>query len=280
MSFKSQKPFLLAIMVGVLMTPAVSFAQQGDLQQRVDRLERIIQGQGLASLITQVDRLQNEVQRLNGANEELQHQLEQMQKRQRDQYIDLDERISSLPARQSSAPPVSVEQSDSADQLSEAAGAELEAEQSLGGASTDTPTAPAVPSGGPVSIENGEAAYQAALQTLRSGQYEQAIVALSTFPQQYPQSIYLPNVYYWLGEAHYVVRQFEQAITAFQTVLDQFYDSNKVADSLLKRGFSEYELGQNDTAQTTLNQVLQQYPDSSAAQLARVRLDRIQQNTP
>lgn len=275
MSFISQKRCLLAVMVGVLMTPAISVAQQGDLQERVDRLERIIQGQGLANLITQVDRLQNEVQRLNGTNEELQHQLEQMQKRQREQYIDLDERISSLPAQQASAPPAPVQQSDSADLVSEAAGTELEAEQA-----SDASTTPPIASGGPVSVENGEAAYQAALQTLRSGQYDQAIVTLSSFPQQYPQSSYLPNVYYWLGEAHYVVRQFEQAITAFQIVLDQFSDSNKVADSLLKRGFSEYELGQRDTAQSTLNQVLQQYPDSSAARLARVRLDRIQQSNP
>jgi tol-pal system protein YbgF len=278
MSFISQKRCVLAIMVGVLMTPAISVAQQGDLQERVDRLERIIQGQGLANLIAQVDRLQNEVQRLNGTNEELQHQLEQMQKRQREQYIDLDERISSLPAQQASAPPAPVQQSDSADLVSEAAGAELEAEQASG--PSDASTTPPVATGGPVSVENGEAAYQAALQTLRSGQYEQAIVTLSSFPQQYPQSSYLPNVYYWLGEAHYVVRQFEQAITAFQIVLDQYSDSNKAADSLLKRGFSEYELGQNDTAQSTLNQVLQQYPDSSAARLARVRLERIQQTNP
>lgn len=275
MSFISQKRYVLAVMVGVLMTPAISVAQEGDLQQRVDRLERIIQGQGLANLIAQVDRLQNEVKRLNGTNEELQHQLEQMQKRQREQYIDLDERISAIPAQQIAAPPAPVQQSDSADLLSEAAGEELEAERA-----PDSATGPPVATSGPVSVENGEAAYQSALQTLRSGQYEQAIVTLSSFPQQYPQSSYLPNVYYWLGEAHYVVRQFEQAITAFQIVLDQYSVSNKVADSLLKRGFSEYELGQRDTAQNTLNQVLQQYPDSSAARLARVRLDRIQQTNP
>jgi tol-pal system protein YbgF len=102
-------------------------------------------------------------------------------------------------------------------------------------------------------------------------------VALSSFPQQYPQSSYLPNVYYWQGEANYVVRNFDQAITAFQTVLDQYPDSNKVPDALLKRGFSEYEIGNADKATATLEQVLQDYPDSSAARLAKVRLDRIQQ---
>lgn len=277
MSFKSQKHCLLAITMGVLMTPIVSFADQAELQQRVDRLERIIQGQGLASLIAQVDRLQSEVQRLNGQNEELRHELEQMQSRQREQYIDLDERITALPAQQTGRDSSSVQQNDSADRVSEAAGSELEGQSQD---AADIAASDVVGNTAPVSVENGEAAYQAALQTLRSGQYEQAIIALSSFPQQYPQSSYLPNVYYWQGEAHYVVRQFEQAITAFQLVLDQYPDSNKVADSLLKRGFSEYELGQTDKAQTTLNSVLQQYSDSSAARLARVRLDRIEQNSP
>lgn len=271
MFVKSQKRFVLALLVGALVAPAVSAVEETDvLTQRIDRLERILQGQGLSNLITQVDQLQREVRRLNGANEELRHELEKMQERQREQYIDLDDRIEALavqppPVNNSSAP-----SSESADIASQAAGAEL-AETADSGSSGSSAN------NGPVSVENGEAAYQAALQTLRSGQYEEAIVALASFPKQYPQSSYLPNVYYWLGEANYVVRNFDQAIIAFQMVLDKYPDSTKVPDALLKRGFSEYETGNVDKAQTTLNQVLDDYSDSSAARLAKVRLDRIQQ---
>ncbi len=77
--------------------------RKSPLQARLDRLERIIQGQGLTSLLTQVDQLQREIQRLNGANEELNHQIEQMQKRQREQYLDLDQRITEIQQQ----PPVS-----------------------------------------------------------------------------------------------------------------------------------------------------------------------------
>ncbi len=269
---KSQKHFVLALLVGAVMAPAVSFAEEADaLTQRVDRLERIIQGQGLSNLITEVDRLQREVQRLNGTNEELRHELDKMQERQREQYIDLDERLEALAIQPPAASNAPAPSSESADLASQAAGAEL-AETSDSDSSGSTTA-----SNGPVSVENGEAAYQAALQTLRSGQYEEAIVALASFPQQYPQSSYLPNVYYWQGEANYVVRNFAKAITAFQVVLDQYPDSNKVPDALLKRGFSEYEIGDAEKAQATLKQVLEQYPDSSAARLAKVRLDRIQQ---
>jgi len=65
---------------------------------------------------------------------------------------------------------------------------------------------------------------------------------------------------------------------AFDKVLSNYPDSNKVSDALLKRGFSEYETGDTGKAQETLNLVIQKYPDTSASRLARVRLDRIQQN--
>jgi tol-pal system protein YbgF len=268
---KSQKRFVLALLVGGLLLPAVGVAKEADaLTQRVDRLERILQGQGLSNLITQVDQLQREVRRLNGTNEELRHQLEKMQERQREQYIDLDERIEVLAVQPPTVSNSPAPSSESADIASQAAGAELTETADSGASDSDA-------NNGLVSIENGEAAYQAALQTLRSGQYDEAIVALASFPQQYPQSSYLPNVYYWQGEANYVVRNFDQAIIAFQMVLDKYPDSSKVPDALLKRGFSEYEIGNVDKAQTTLNQVLEDYSESSAARLAKVRLDRIQQ---
>ncbi|HAD31191.1 MAG TPA: tol-pal system protein YbgF, partial [Methylophaga sp.] len=69
MPFKKQKQLAIVLMVGAILAPAVSWAEEEALQARVDRLERIIQGQGLTSLLTQVDQLQREIQRLNGANE-------------------------------------------------------------------------------------------------------------------------------------------------------------------------------------------------------------------
>ncbi|KKM07424.1 hypothetical protein LCGC14_1734030, partial [marine sediment metagenome] len=56
-------------------------------------------------------------------------------------------------------------------------------------------------------------------------------------------------------------------------------DSSKVPDALLKRGFSEQEMGDTQRALATLNQVIDSYPDSSAARLAKVRLERIQQSS-
>jgi tol-pal system protein YbgF len=267
MQFNGKKSLISAVILAVTL-PNVSWADEAEpLQQRVERLERIIQGQGLMNLISRVDQLQGEVKRLNGENETLRHELEQMQKRQREMYIDLDERLTK---QAQSAPPVQVQTPvDSQTELTTPATNESPV--------TSEPTNITSTDSAPAAVENGEAAYQSALQLLRSGQYDEAIAALQAFPEQYPGSVYLPNAYYWQGEAKYVLREFADAAALFQIVIDQFPTSNKVADALLKRGFSEHEMGETQRATATLNQVIQLYPDSSAAKLAQVRLDRINQ---
>ncbi|WP_273151080.1 tol-pal system protein YbgF [Methylophaga thiooxydans] len=270
MQLNGKRTVISAVILAATL-PGISWAEEAEpIQSRVERLERIIQGQGLMNLITRVDQLQAEVKRLNGENESLNHELEQMQKRQREMYIDLDERLQKQQA-QTPAPaqPVVTENPADADEppLNDSPdGTEPTTE------STTTTSAPAA-------VENGEAAYQSALQTLRSGQYQEAVTALQAFPEQYPDSIYLPNAYYWQGEAKYVLREFPDAAALFQIVIDQYPASTKVADALLKRGFTEDEMGDTQRAIATLNQVIDQYPDSSAAKLAKVRLDRINQQS-
>lgn len=268
MQFNGKKSLISAVILAATL-PGISWAEEAEpLQQRVERLERIIQGQGLMNLITRVDQLQNEVKRLNGENESLRHELEQMQNRQREMYIDLDERLQ----KQAQAP-APVQPAMSSDETLTTGPSVSEPPMV-----TDEPAESSTPDSAPAAVENGEAAYQAALQTLRSGQYEEAVAALQTFPEQYPNSIYLPNAYYWQGEAKYVLREFADAAALFQIVIDQYPSSTKVPDALLKRGFSEEEMGDRQRATATLNQVIEQYPDSSAAKLAKVRLDRINQS--
>ena len=264
-----------ALVVALMLTPMISsnvWADEAVLSQRIERLERIIKGQGLMSLIGRVDQLQNEVQRLNGDNESLRHELEIMQKRQRELYLGLDQRLQA----QAVVPVSTVVPTIASKVETPQSTAENPVEPT---AAVKNDEQPKLPDSAPVAVENGEAAYQDALQTLRSGQYEQAVTALTAFPDKYPQSSYLPNAYYWQGEANYVLRHFDLAIAAFQNVIDRFPASSKVADATLKQGFSQYELGKVAEAKVTLINVMEQYPNTSAARLAKVRLDRIKQDT-
>ena len=89
-------------------------AQSGrlSLAERVARLEAQNQGQGsgqsTVDLLNRIDDLQSEVQSLRGLVEQQAFEIEELKKRGRDQYVDLDSRISRLegnPAPMTSAPP-------------------------------------------------------------------------------------------------------------------------------------------------------------------------------
>jgi tol-pal system protein YbgF len=249
----------------ILLLPLSAVAKDKELMQRVDVLERMMKGQGLISLMSRIDQLEGEIQRLNGENENLRYQLELMQRREKDLYADLDQRLTAA----ENANPVNVPPPISAPATTERQDI-INAENNR----TDLPT-PTTPSSD--SDVQGEAAYQAALQTLRQGEYETAAAALGAFPAQYPQSSYLPNAYYWQGEAEYVLNNFDKAVAAFQMVINDFPTSNKVADATLKLGFSQQAQGDTAAAKETLAKVIQQYPGTSAARLAQSKLDAIGQ---
>lgn len=119
----------------------------------------------------------------------------------------------------------------------------------------------------------GKIAYQKALNlVLVNKEYEQAISAFKEFVSAYPQSRYVANSYYWLGQLLHKEKKLDEARAAFLTVTEQFPDSGKRPDALYKIGFIDEYLNKKDSAKTFYNKVLTEYPDSSAAGLAEKRL--------
>lgn len=118
-------------------------------------------------------------------------------------------------------------------------------------------------------------AYQAAFNLLKDGKYTEAVTAFSGFLSGYPQSGLLDNAQYWLGEAHYVLKDYPQAQRAFQAVLELYPNSAKAPDALLKLGYTHYELKRYKQARDALQGVLDQYSDSNSAKLAQQRLARL-----
>ena len=118
--------------------------------------------------------------------------------------------------------------------------------------------------------------YDAALEILKEGRYNDAANAFQAFLKQYPGSSYADNAQYWLGEVFYVTRQFQKALTEFDKVLKVHPGSTKVPDAKLKIGYIRYELKDWAGARDMLSQVVQGHPGSTTARLAQERLDRMQ----
>ena len=235
--------------------------------------------QAMMDLVIQVQQLQDEVRMLTGLLEEQTMELENLSNRQRDQYLDLDQRITAL---RNSAPPLTssgVTTTSGASSRMTQAVPEVRQEAPEVRPALDTPssvTGIATPDTQArevaMSPEAEKAAYDMAFQSLKDMKYADAASQFQAFLSAYPTSEFADNAQYWLGESYYVTRNYDIALEAFQGLLSKYPDSDKVADGLLKIGYTHYELKQWDQARAALTQVQEQYPDTTRARLAGSRL--------
>jgi tol-pal system protein YbgF len=281
-----------ALAAVALATPALAQSSGGSqtLEQRVARLERLLNSGTLVQLLDEVQLLQQELQDLRGQVEVQTHTLSQLKDRQRDLYLDLDRRLQRVETAGARAAqpgaPASAEGAESASAAAEApsAGGAAAAAPETGVSETPAPQAQ-VASAAPQSQPQAPAsavdpvaeqkAYQDAFNLLKAGRYEDAVKALKAFLGEYPSSKYADNAQYWLGEAYYVNRQFEPALAEFRKLVEQYPGSQKVSHALLKIGYIHYELGQYQEAQQELNDLMQRYPNTTAARLAQERLQQM-----
>lgn len=216
-----------------------------DLERRLGALERVLASGSLIDLTVQVDDLQRQTADIRGRTETLEHNSEGTSGRQRDLYVDLDDRIRDL-ERNLQSRPVSV--------------------------ATDTGAIRGqLPAPDGTDREN----YEAAFELLKQQQYDAAGVAFAQFLTSFPGSQLADNAQYWLAEAYYVTDRFEEALIQFQIVISGYPRSRKIPDALLKIGYSNYELGRWDGARAALEQVRDNHADSTAARLADQRLKRM-----
>ncbi len=241
--------------------------------------------QDSSMLVYQVQELLEEVRELRGLVESQQREIENLRRRQRDQYLDLDQRLQQL-----GRSPAAVEQApaDDAEELAEQVQpispppAELpraeEAPEVRAPIETrpEIATLPAPVEGGPRDLgtpsEEEQDLYDRAFRALRETRYADAAEGFSEFIDEYPNSAYAPNAMYWLAESYYVTRDFETALRFFNQLLDRYPDSNKQGDALLKIGFSHYEKRQWNEARAALEQVRAEFPETTLSRLAESRL--------
>ncbi|MBY5991952.1 tol-pal system protein YbgF [Ferrimonas balearica] len=217
---------------------AAASGRTGDLNSRVDRLERQMQARNQSQLQLQqtLDQMQREISELRGQAENQAYQIEQMLERQRQLYQDL-ARLQSAPQGQVQAP----------------------ASRATGGAVS--------------SLSEADAYTQALNLATKERRFDDAIPAFRQFIEQYPQSSYTANAYYWLGQLLYNQGELGEAAQMFATVANDYPNSSKRSDSLLKQGLIADRQGDKATAQRFFKQVISEYGGSSAAKMAQKHLN-------
>lgn len=246
-----------------------------ELDERLKRIERLFGSDSLFKLFDEVESLGTEVRELRGQLETLSHTVNQLKERQRELYLDVDQRLQRI---ESAAPAQAAGSSQQPGGPSEAPAtpSETAASSQPEPAPTPTRTAQSQSTGG-VDPFAEQQAYQSAFDLLKSGRYEDAAVAFQQFIADFPTGTYADNAQYWLGETFYITRQFDRAVQEFERLVSTHPNSQKLTHALLKIGYAHDELGNTADAERALGELIERHPQTAAAGLARKRLLTIRQ---
>lgn len=228
--------------------------QNEPMDQRVLRLERQISNLAEMNYSSKLERLQQQLQQLQGQIEVQNHELSQLKDQVRNFYQDLDSRLVKLQP-----------------------GATSNDKQATNLKAKNTPkeAEPEDAAGNNKEVES----YEAAFNLLNKKDYEKAIIGFKGFIQDHPNSAYAVNAHYWLGEIYYLKDKPDLATKEFQTIVTNYPDNPKVADALLKIALIAMDAGNYAKAKTNLVKVQKQFPNSTAAKIAALRLKEIKQKS-
>jgi len=201
--------------------------------------------------------LEDEVRQLRGMLEEQQHQLKLLKKRQSEDYLDLDSRLSGGGSG-TGGPAAQTER--------EVADGEADFSDSATG-DTELGTSASAPG------QAGDAeqrAYDAAYNLVKERQIDKAVSAFKGHIGNYPDGQHVPNSYYWLGEIYLLKSQYADASKAFSAVVNQYPENRKAPDAAFKLGKVYHLQGDKAKAKSILTGVAA--GNSNAARLAQAYL--------
>lgn len=249
----------------------------------------------LRALTDRVQSLTESLARATGANEELSHQISQMNNRMEQQNREFAYRICMVSAQQLGTDPQGLNCAAAGTQSASARppapqvltpGARLSPIQpnsnagglgrgpgTLGSLSASGPPlqafSPAPASAAAVSPTAGGGGgdsrqFDAAMNLLARAQYVEASAAFRAYADSHPDDAELsPQALYWVGNIAYIQQDYPGAARVFAEQIKKFPKHPRGADSMLKMGQSLVAQGQTRNGCTAFAAIRKQYPDAS-----------------
>ena len=200
-----------------------------DLNKRADTVNR-----NQIDFANQVETIKTDIAKLRGQIEVLTYELEAAQKRQKDFYVDLDNRL-----RKIEQPP--------ADTKAEA------------------------PKADPA-LETRD--YEAALAGLKGSKFKEAGASFLAFIKTYPNSSLAASAHYWGGYAHAQAKDHAVAAELFGKFAATWPNDERAPSALESRVASLETGRDLKGAKATLEQLAERYPNSEAGKRAKLRLKK------
>ena len=242
--------FFAFILLGIHSEYGRTQAADKDLTEVSPGEERSSVGDGqvsgagqLSELFYRIQVLQQDLKDLRGTIEEQSYLIKRLERSQKEQYLDLDNRLVQLGGADQESRVVQTENEESREETSTLL--------------SETPE-----------FDNEREAYQYAFDLMRNRQYQESLAGFEEIIVAFPNGQYTPNAFYWIGELYLAQGDNEKSRQSFIQVISLYPDHQKVPDAMYKLGVVYFALGDNQSALRYLSKVQQEYPNSSAAGLA------------
>ena len=200
-----------------------------DLGKRADTVSR-----NQIDFANQLEAIKGDIAKLRGQIEVLTYELEAAQKRQKDFYVDLDNRLRKL-------------------------------EQPPAEAKVEAPK---------VDPAQETRDYEAALAGLKASKFREAGASFLAFIKTYPNSSLAASAHYWGGYAHAQARDHAAAAELFGKFAASWSTDDRAPGALESRVASLEAGKDFKAAKATLEQLAERYPNSEAGKRAKLRLTK------
>ena len=237
----------------VVMTAASLFSYA----EEAFNAESLRRSQG--ELLLQIEQLRQETQALRGLMEELSYQLGQMSSDQKTRYLDLDQRLGELVRIQKEAVVAVPTQGGTVVVLDPA--------------TPDDTTGQGVQAAAAPEISDQDA-YNSAFQLIRERQFDDALAAMESFTQAYPDSELVLDARFWRGQVFDVLGRDQEAIEAFKSITLDAPDYRRILQVKVKLGKLLVKNQDLMNGRKILQEVITQAPESVEAGLASRELEK------
>jgi tol-pal system protein YbgF len=244
-------------------------ALQKDVSAKLQPLDARIDSKAdtkaLLKLSEEIDRLRQDLAALRGQLEVVSNDIANTQRRQKDFYTDLDQRISALDQKYATV--------ESRQQALESKQSAAESKPAAPDKSADSSTESAPPAADERLSE--QKTYDLSLGHFKSQNYRAAAQGFADFLKRFPDSSNLAQAYFWLGSSHYALQDCVSAMPAFQTVVTRFTNSQRAPDAMLSLAECQTDMKDKAAARQTLTNLIKRFPASPAAKSGKERLSEL-----
>ncbi len=127
-----------------------------------------------------------------------------------------------------------------------------------------------------VSVEPREKQlYDAGLSAFRGADYKGTLTNLNRLNEEYPQTAYQANAWFWSASALFALKDYKAAISTHERMLKRYPEHVRSPDAMLNMASAQIESADKRNGRRSLEMVIERFPQSPAAVSARDRLSRL-----